>query len=263
MTTPEANRPLSAEDVGLLPCPFCGGEAELRAIASDHWARCKDCSSETSFCASGSHAVASWNRRIPPLAGGGGDDLEAALKDPATVHINMLRGGIAKPTPTAIGHLYRGDEAREVVAEVQRQNPEAFAPTPSADDAGLIERLKAGTHHQAWTGGSVPEPSHDEFVLINPDGPDAAKRIALLSGDAELFRHMLEVAKANGFGSLTEAIARAVKAESRLAAAVDEINLILPLAKGYAAAHRVGSNAAYVESAEAFLATIQPSDGGE
>ena len=48
-----------------------------------------------------------------------------ALKDPAVVHLNMLRGGIAKPTPAQIGHLYRGEEAAEVIREVIRQNPEA------------------------------------------------------------------------------------------------------------------------------------------
>lgn len=50
------------------------------------------------------------------------------LTDAQVVHLNILRGGIAKPTPAQIGHLYRGDEAREVVAEVRRQNAEAFAP---------------------------------------------------------------------------------------------------------------------------------------
>ncbi len=54
------------------------------------------------------------------------DELSERLKDPAVVHINMLRGGIAKPTPTQIGHLYRGAEAVEVVNELKRQNPEVF-----------------------------------------------------------------------------------------------------------------------------------------
>ena len=51
-------------------------------------------------------------------------DLEALLKDPNAVHLNMLRGGIAKLTPAQIGHLYRGEEAEEVIREVRRQNPE-------------------------------------------------------------------------------------------------------------------------------------------
>jgi hypothetical protein len=48
------------------------------------------------------------------------------LQEPNTVHLNMLRGGIAKLTPAHIGHLYRGEEARAVVREVMRQNPEMF-----------------------------------------------------------------------------------------------------------------------------------------
>ncbi|RVT93746.1 hypothetical protein [Sphingomonas crocodyli] len=37
-------------------------------------------------------------------------DMEKVLSDPTAVHLNMLRGGIAKPSPVNIWHLY-GDEA--------------------------------------------------------------------------------------------------------------------------------------------------------
>lgn len=75
-----------------------------------------------------------------PAAPDGLDGLDglAGLADPNTVHINMLRGGIAKPTPAQIGHLYRGEQAREVVAEVMRQNPDAFA----APDGGARETFR-------------------------------------------------------------------------------------------------------------------------
>lgn len=53
-------------------------------------------------------------------------ELEKVLEDPKFVHLNMLRGGIAKPAPAQMGHLYRGDEARQLVDEVKRQNPDAF-----------------------------------------------------------------------------------------------------------------------------------------
>jgi hypothetical protein len=59
----------------------------------------------------------------PPQEGAEPVALEALLKDPNAVHLNMLRGGIAKLTPAQIGHLYRGDEAEEVIREVRRQNP--------------------------------------------------------------------------------------------------------------------------------------------
>lgn len=49
-------------------------------------------------------------------------ELEKLLQDSKAVHLNMLRGGIAKLTPEQIGHLYRGDEARAVIAEIERQN---------------------------------------------------------------------------------------------------------------------------------------------
>ena len=55
------------------------------------------------------------------------------LTDAQFVHLNMLRGGIAKLTPAQIGHLYRGSEAIAVVAELKRQNAEAFAAQPSAE----------------------------------------------------------------------------------------------------------------------------------
>ena len=50
---------------------------------------------------------------------------------------------------------------------------------------------------------------------------------------------------------------RIVALISRLDAAERALELILPLAKGYAAAHQVGSNAAYVAEAEAALAALR------
>lgn len=69
---------------------------------------CGDAAGETSCQSEGA-----------PTSDGGG-----TLSDPVAVHINMLRGGIAKLTPAQIGHLYRGDEAVQVIAEVLRQNPQ-------------------------------------------------------------------------------------------------------------------------------------------
>lgn len=51
------------------------------------------------------------------------DDAASILSDPHAVHLNMLRGGLAKLTPAQIGHLYRGEEAEAVIAELRRQNP--------------------------------------------------------------------------------------------------------------------------------------------
>jgi len=48
--------------------------------------------------------------------------LQSVLSDPAGVHLNTLRGGIAKMTPAQIGHLYRGEEGTQVIAEIRRQS---------------------------------------------------------------------------------------------------------------------------------------------
>ena len=68
------------------------------------------------------------------------EQMRAVLKDPVAVHVNILRGGIAKLTPQQIGHLYRGDDALAVVAEVKRQNPDVFF------DADEIKRLGAESY---------------------------------------------------------------------------------------------------------------------
>ena len=49
----------------------------------------------------------------------------AALKDPAAVHVNMLRGGIAKPTWEQIKHIYPAE-----VAELEKR------------EADLAEKLR-------------------------------------------------------------------------------------------------------------------------
>lgn len=62
---------------------------------------------------------------------------ELAVAKAEFVHLNMLRGGIAKLTPGQIGHLYRGEEAVAVVGEIRRQNPDAFRPAIPAEPRGM------------------------------------------------------------------------------------------------------------------------------
>ena len=57
-------------------------------------------------------------------------------------------------------------------------------------------------------------------------------------------------------GQAADNLERAERAEAMLKEAVEALALILPIAKGYAAVNRVGSNLAYVSSAEAILARI-------
>ena len=70
---------------------------------------------------------------------------DGPLSDPSFVHLNMLRGGIAKLTPAQIGHLYRGAEAAEVIAEVLRQNP-AVQPTDALYGLVNAARRHMATH---------------------------------------------------------------------------------------------------------------------
>jgi hypothetical protein len=91
----------------------------------------------------------------PPQEGAGEPvDFEALLMDPNAVHLNMLRGGIAKLTPAQIGHLYRGEEAEEVIREVRRQNP--TSPPTDPRTKALEEALRF--YADQWIG----EPYGDE-----------------------------------------------------------------------------------------------------
>lgn len=107
----------------------------------------------------------------PPTSYGAAED---ALKDPVTVHINMLRGGIAKPTPTAIGHLYRGADAVEVVSEVMRQNPDAFPSYGKGEELRALLQEVIDDRNAAWC---------QECSLVQ-EGGDLRNRIlqALQSG---------------------------------------------------------------------------------
>lgn len=88
-------------------------------------------------------------------------DAASVLTEPLMLHLNMLRGGVAKLTPAHIGHLYRGVEALNVVAEVKRQNPEAFPSWRPMADAPHDARLLAKTHP-------------DIYPRIEPERPDLA-----------------------------------------------------------------------------------------
>lgn len=51
----------------LLPCPFCGGEADIFEASEDSFcALCTDCGVETPYQISAEEAIATWNRRAEP-----------------------------------------------------------------------------------------------------------------------------------------------------------------------------------------------------
>ena len=62
-------------------------------------------------------------------------DITDKLLDPNAVHINMLRGGIAKPTLNQIEHLY--PEIRELRAEIERLKAEFEAAKIEAQSADM------------------------------------------------------------------------------------------------------------------------------
>ena len=50
----------------LLPCPFCGGEAETKKSFEGKWCciECKECNCGTSMCESEDLAFSFWNTRV-------------------------------------------------------------------------------------------------------------------------------------------------------------------------------------------------------
>ena len=56
---------MSAAEIALKPCPFCGGEAEVRWYDGFPSASCTKCGCNTGMNINGSEreAIAAWNRR--------------------------------------------------------------------------------------------------------------------------------------------------------------------------------------------------------
>ena len=52
--------------IELKPCPFCGGEAEIKTTASKvcAWGKCKFCGAEGAVSEDENSAKEAWNRRV-------------------------------------------------------------------------------------------------------------------------------------------------------------------------------------------------------
>lgn len=80
-----------------------------------------------------SKATEAWNRRAHMDMGN--------LQRSEVVHANMILYRIAKLTPAQVAHLYTDAECAEIVAEIQRQRPEAVKP--AQPDTRLVEAAMA------------------------------------------------------------------------------------------------------------------------
>lgn len=104
----------------LILASYCGGDNPSCSEARP----CNDCLAmcNVAITTGDLHIIGELSSAPDPQAQQ--DDAASVLSDPHAVHLNMLRGGLAKLTPAQIGHLYRGEEAEAVIAELRRQNPQ-------------------------------------------------------------------------------------------------------------------------------------------
>ena len=102
----------------LLPCPFCGCTTIKRQDQGDlHWYECDWCQATGPTEPATDDYPESWNTRA---AGAERDALRAEverLRDPAAVHINMLRGTIAAPSLAQIIHIFGEEAIRAALGE--------------------------------------------------------------------------------------------------------------------------------------------------
>lgn len=109
---------MSQEPEGLKSCPFCGGEEcdALRVMARTYRAGCRSCGAHV-LGDTMIEAYAAWNRRSPPLEGGGGQGssttgLPCAQEHTQAQHsagwVDLIAAEFAKPqfmtTTTGPGH---------------------------------------------------------------------------------------------------------------------------------------------------------------
>lgn len=100
----------------LLPCPFCGSDEFLilsNSLLGVHSFWQVECGCHASGAPEmlRDNAIKVWNTRTNTNA-----ELVEALRDPNAVHVNMLRGGIAKPSLAQIIHIYGRDAVAEALS---------------------------------------------------------------------------------------------------------------------------------------------------
>lgn len=93
----------------------------------------------------------------PPASGG------ELLKDSHSVHINMLRGEIAKLTPAQVAHLYSDEECAEIVAEIRRQRPKSGGEDRLRD--AVVEKAREAMKREHSLGNA-----HDSWLEVGGAG---------------------------------------------------------------------------------------------
>jgi Restriction alleviation protein Lar len=94
----------------LLPCPFCGGAADLLGPSTDlggYWIRCTGapCPIRTAECVERDFAVAAWNRRAP---GPERAAIVAWLRGRFAVHFSNM-GGMTTQLAAFVTGIERGE----------------------------------------------------------------------------------------------------------------------------------------------------------
>lgn len=103
----------------ILPCPFCGGEAEIRTNFVHQFAVCKECAAVSDYKNCESEAISAWNRRASP---------PAAESDDA-IYANLLAVIADIRHKTGVGHKPMLDELADVLAEkIKAGSPPAAVP---------------------------------------------------------------------------------------------------------------------------------------
>lgn len=98
----------------LLPCPFCGGAAEIVGEFELDAVACQTCYARTdAFVGDGEHAAAAWNRRAPAdpallaLARLGAMVISGYLRQNDTAEL-CLMAGLTEETPAGHAHRFPG-----------------------------------------------------------------------------------------------------------------------------------------------------------
>ena len=201
-------------DHTLLPCPFCGGEAELLKgapglySAENHLyhAKCQSCGA-SAYDHGRDGAIAAWNRRTAPAAGpepwgwlcnGKGDGWEE--KDKIVRDPELVAEYMAKPEKWTVQPLYLSPRteltesdldlatyiARTIAISMAKNYPEASQWQPADNLIGLLYQI---SNMSTGLSRAAPTPDVPEGWVLLPreptDGMIDKGESALVTGPAE------------------------------------------------------------------------------